>query len=237
MISNRFWHASMPRSAPLRNLPRRYRLLAFDWDGTLADSTALITQAIQQACRDVGLTAPADEAARHVIGLGPYDAIRHVAPLLDPARHAGFSERFRVHYLAGDAAIPLFDGVREMLEELDDRGFLLSIATGKTRTGLARALAQHGIAHRFVASRCADEGFPKPNPDMLLALMERLEVEPAQTLMIGDTSHDLELARNAGASALAVAYGAHSPDALARFSPVATVHSVSELRSWLSANA
>jgi phosphoglycolate phosphatase len=237
MISNPFSRESMRRNAPLHNLPRRYRLLAFDWDGTLVDSTALIARAIQQACRDVGLSAPDDEAARHVIGLGQFDAIRHVAPLLDLDRHAGFSERFRLHYLAGDAAIPLFDGVREMLEELDDRGFLLSIATGKTRAGLARALEQHGIGHRFAASRCADEGFPKPNPDMLLALMERLRVEPMQTLMIGDTSHDLELARNAGASGLAVAYGAHSPDALARFSPVATVHSVSELRSWLSANA
>lgn len=221
----------------MRSRPRRYRLLAFDWDGTLADSTVLITRAIQQACRDVGLTIPDDGTARHVIGLGQYDAIRHVAPLLDPKRHVGFSERFRVHYLAGEVAIPLFDGVREMLEELDDRGFLLSIATGKTRAGLARALAQHGIAHRFVASRCADEGFPKPNPDMLLALMERLGVEPAQTLMIGDTSHDLELARNAGASAVAVAYGAHSSEALERLSPVATVNSVSELRSWLAANA
>jgi phosphoglycolate phosphatase len=237
MTFSRFLRASMRRSVPVPNLPRRYRLLAFDWDGTLVDSTALIAQAIQQACRDVGLTAPDDDAARHVIGLGQHDAIRYVAPLLDPKHHASFSERFRMHYLAGDAAIPLFDGVLEMLEELDNRGFLLSIATGKTRAGLARALAQHGIAHRFAASRCADEGFPKPNPDMLLALMERLRVEPMQTLMIGDTSHDLELARNAGTSSLAVAYGAHSPSTLARFSPVATVHSVSELRSWLSANA
>lgn len=221
----------------MRNLPRRYRLLAFDWDGTLVDSTALITHAIQQACLDVGLTAPDDATAKHVIGLGQHDAIRHVAPLLDPEHHAGFSERFRLHYLAGDAAIPLFDGVREMLEELDDRGFLLSIATGKSRKGLSRALEQYGIAHRFAASRCADEGFPKPNPHMLLALMEGLQVDPAQTLMIGDTSHDLELARNAGTSALAVAYGAHEAESFERFSPLATVHSVSELRSWLAANA
>ena len=114
-----------------------------------------------------------------------------------------------------------------------------SIGSGRTksRKGLARALEQYGIAHRFVASRCADEGFSKPNPEMLLTLMERLGVEPARTLMIGDTSHDLELARNAGTNALAVAYGAHDPDAFERFSPVATVHSVSELRSWLASNA
>jgi len=217
--------------------PLRFRLLAFDWDGTLADSTALIARAIQQACRDVGLAAPDDHAARHVIGLGPREAIRHVAPLLEADRHAGFSERFREHYLAGDADVPLFEGVREMLDELDARGFLLTIATGKSRVGLARALAQHDIAHRFVASRCADEGFPKPHPDMLLALMDRVGANASETLMIGDTSHDLELARNAGAAGLAVGYGAHSLEELACFAPVAAVRSVVELRAWLAANA
>jgi phosphoglycolate phosphatase len=219
------------------NPPRRFRLLAFDWDGTLADSTALIAGAIQQACLDVGVPAPDEMDARHVIGLGHRDAIRHVAPTLAADRHARFSERYRDHYLAGDAAIPLFVGVREMLDELDDRGFLLAVATGKTRAGLARALAQHGIADRFAASRCADEGFPKPHPDMLLALMDRLGVEPAETLMIGDTTHDLELARNAGVSALAVAYGAHPSDGLVAMGPLTTAHSVTELRAWLAANA
>ena len=122
-------------------------------------------------------------------------------------------------------------------EELDGRGFLLAVATGKSRVGLARALAQHGIADRFAASRCADEGFPKPHPDMLLALMDRLGVEPAETLMIGDTTHDLELARNAGVSALAVAYGAHPSAGLMAMRPLTTAHSVTELRAWLAANA
>jgi phosphoglycolate phosphatase len=217
--------------------PRRFRLLAFDWDGTLADSTALIAGAIQQACLDVGIPAPDEMDARHVIGLGQHDAIRHVAPTLAPERHARFSERFRDHYLVGDAAIPLFAGVREMLDELDRRGFLLAVATGKTRVGLARALAQHGIADRFAASRCADESFPKPHPDMLLALMEQLGVERSETLMIGDTTHDLQLARNAGVSGLAVAYGAHPSQGLLAMEPLATAHSVTELRAWLAANA
>jgi len=217
--------------------PRRYRLLAFDWDGTLADSTALIAGALQQACRDLGISVPDRDAARHVIGLGHADAIRHLAPTLQPALHARFSERYSVHYLAGDAAIPLFDGVRDMLSELVERGFLLGIATGKTRRGLTRALAQHGIAHHFSASRCADEGFPKPHADMLLALMDLAGVEPDETLMIGDTTHDLLLARNAGVAAVAVAYGAHAPDGLAEMSPLATVHSIAELRAWLAAHA
>src|ERR1700737_4930928 len=124
----------MRRRWPMPKLPR-FRLLAFDWDGTLADSTALIAGAIRQACRDMGLAAPDDNAARHVIGLGPRDAIRHVAPLLEADRHARFSDRFRAHYMAGDAEVALFEGVREMLDELDTRGVLLGIATGKTRVG------------------------------------------------------------------------------------------------------
>lgn len=217
--------------------PRRFRLLAFDWDGTLADSTSLIASAIQQACLDVGVPAPDALDARHVIGLGHRDAIRHVAPTLSADRHGRFSERFRDHYLVGDAAIPLFPGVPEMLHELEARGFLLGIATGKSRVGLARALAQHGVAHRFAGSRCADEGFPKPHPDMLLALMDQVGVEADETLMIGDTTHDLELARNAGVRAVAVAYGAHPPAGLLAMNPLAVAHSVPELRAWLAANA
>jgi phosphoglycolate phosphatase len=128
-----------------------------------------------------------------------------VAPTLTAADLPRFSELYLRHYLGGDADIPLFDGVPEMLDELDHRGFLLGVATGKTRAGLARALARHGIAHRFVASRCADETFPKPHPAMLLSLIELVGAHPDETLMIGDTTHDLDLARNAGVSAVAVA--------------------------------
>ena len=217
--------------------PRRFRLLVFDWDGTLADSTGIIADALQRACVDLGLPAPADDEARFVIGLGLVDALRHVAPTLPAADHPRLSERYRHHYLARDPEIPLFAGAREMLSELDARGFLLAVATGKSRVGLARALAQQGLADRFIASRCADEGFPKPHPDMLLALMERCGTEPAQTLMIGDTTHDLELARNAGANAVAVTYGAHGAEGLAELSPLAVLSSIVELRAWLGANA
>jgi len=221
----------------MREPAARYRLLVFDWDGTLADSTSLIAGAIQQTCRDLGLPAPDDRSARHVIGLGHRDAISFVAPMLPPSDIGRFSECYRVHYLVGDADIPLFAGVRDMLDELDQRGFLLGVATGKTRAGLARALAQHGIAHHFVGSRCADETFPKPHPEMLLSLMDLAGVAPDETLMIGDTTHDLDLARNAGVSAVAVAYGAHPAAGLAALGPLATVHSIGELRSWLAKNA
>src|SRR3954471_20815536 len=150
----------------------RFRLIVFDWDGTLVDSTALIASAIQHACRDIGEPVPEDVVARHVIGLGLSDALAHVAPGLPQERHRDLALRYRHHYLARDPEIPLFDGVREMLDELDARGLLLAVATGKSRVGLDRALAQHGLAHRFIASRCADEGRPKPDPDMLLHLMD-----------------------------------------------------------------
>ena len=217
--------------------PRRFRLLVFDWDGTLADSTAIIAGCIQRACGDLGLPVPEETAAKFVIGLGLADALRTVAPTLAPDDYPRLSERYREHYLACDPDIPLFHGAREMLDALDARGFLLAIATGKSRAGLARALKQQRLDGRFFASRCADEGFPKPHPDMLLALMERCGVEPSETLMIGDTSHDLELARNAGASAVAVTYGAHAAAALAALDPLALVASIPELRTWLEANA
>jgi phosphoglycolate phosphatase len=222
---------------PAEFAPRRFRFVVFDWDGTLVDSTALIADSLQRACRDIGEPVPSEVDARFVIGLGLIDALRHVAPGLPVARHADLAVRYRHHYLSRDQGVALFAGVSELLAELGAAGFLLGVATGKTRAALDHALAHHGVAGSFVATRCADEGLPKPHPDMLLRLMEEVGVAPRETLMIGDTTHDLELARNAGAAALAVGYGAHAPAGLQRHGPLATVHSVAELRTWLNANA
>jgi len=219
-----------------RSATHRFQLIVFDWDGTLADSTGLIARSLQQACRAIGAPVPAESRALHVIGLGLVDALRHVAPALPQERYQELAGHYRDSYVARESEIPLFDGVRELLDELEQAGFLLAVATGKGRAGLERALALHGVAHRFFATRCADEGFPKPHPDMLLHLMERAGVDPDATLMIGDTSHDLELARNAGACAVAVAWGAHPAEGLARHGALATVHSIDELRRWLRAN-
>lgn len=216
---------------------RRFKLIVFDWDGTLCDSTIIIAEAIQSACRDVGEPVPDTLSARFVIGLGLADAIRTVAPGLPVHRHPELAAHYRQHYLAREDDIPLFPGAADLLEELDASGYFLAVATGKARAGLDRVLARNGLATRFHATRCGDEGFPKPHPDMLLHLMERLAVESHETLMIGDTTHDLELARNAGVAGLAVAYGAHEPEGLARLAPLATVHSIAELRGWLADNA
>ena len=217
--------------------PRRFRLLVFDWDGTIADSTGLIVSSLLAACADLGLPVPAPAVARHVIGLGLVDALSHVAPSLPRERYAEISAAYRRRYLERDAEIVLFDGVREMLAELEGAGHLLAIATGKSRAGLARALAQHGVAGRFAATRCADEGFPKPHPDMLLALMDRTGVDAGATVMIGDTTHDMELARNAGTAAVALTHGAHGSEELVRCAPLATLASIAELRAWLRLNA
>jgi phosphoglycolate phosphatase len=215
----------------------RYRLLVFDWDGTLADSTGIIAHAIRGALRDMGERVPHDEAARYVIGLGLADALRSVAPDLPVARHGELAAHYRAHYLAAEPDIAMFDGAVALLERLHRRGHLLAVATGKTRLGLDRALTRHGLASRFHATRCADEGRPKPDPDMLLHLMDRLRVAPGHTLMIGDTTHDLALARSAGVAALAVSYGAHGHERFAPFAPAATVHSIAELGAWLDLHA
>jgi phosphoglycolate phosphatase len=215
---------------------RNFDLVVFDWDGTLADSTTLIADAIQAACAELGAPPPSNEAARYVIGLGFASAVRHVAPGINPAAYPTFSAAYRKHYLAGEERISLFDGVREMLRDLDASGYMLAIATGKSRAGLDHALAQSELDGVFHATRCADEGPPKPHPDMLHNLMRFLAAEPGRTLMIGDTSHDLELARNAGAHGVAVTYGAHPADALASHAPLAIVDSVAALRAWLAVN-
>ncbi|HZQ61565.1 MAG TPA: HAD-IA family hydrolase [Casimicrobiaceae bacterium] len=216
--------------------PRRYRLIVFDWDGTLADSTVIIASSIQRACGDLGLPVPDDRAARHVIGLGLADALRYVAPTLPEERYPELSLRYRDHYLARDPEIPLFEGAAELLRELRAAGYLLGVATGKSRRGLDRALDQQGLRELFHHTRCADEGRPKPDPDMLHCLMERSRVAPSQTLMIGDTSHDVELAHNAGAGIVAVSYGAHALDDLRLYDAVPIVHSLAELRAWIAQN-
>lgn len=215
---------------------RRYDLIVFDWDGTLADSAAIIVNAIRCACADLGLPVPCDADARYVIGLGLNDALRHVAPSLLERDYPQLSARYRAHYMQSNAQIPLFAGVDELLEALDMRGHLLGVATGKSRRGLDDALLQAGISHRFVATRCADEGHPKPHPDMLLRLLEHTGVAPESALMIGDTTHDLLLAANAGIDAVGVAYGAHPHDALLSQPHRAIVHSIAELSEWLRAN-
>jgi phosphoglycolate phosphatase len=218
-------------------MPKRFELLVFDWDGTLMDSAPAIIASIQESCRDLGLPVPGRERASHVIGLGLKDALSYAVPELPVSDYGKLAERYRHHYLARDPDIELFPGMREMLAELKRLGYLLAVATGKSRAGLDRVLEATQLKSHFDASRCADETHSKPNPAMLQELMAELDVEPDGTLMIGDTGHDLQMAMNAGVPALAVSYGAHPKESLAAFNPLACIDTPQELAPWLTRNA
>jgi len=216
---------------------RRYDLLIFDWDGTLMDSAGTIVACIQQASADLGWDVPSREAASHIIGLGLKEAVQTLFPGKSEADLPAMVERYRYHYLSQDHEIELFEGARELILDLHEGGYLLAVATGKARRGLDRAFGHSGLEPFFHASRTADETFSKPHPAMIEELLEELEVEPPRALMIGDTTHDLEMARNAGVDSLAAGYGAHPQDKLAEHGPVALCGSFAELADWLRANA
>ncbi|MDE2398393.1 MAG: HAD-IA family hydrolase [Burkholderiales bacterium] len=215
---------------------RRFDLIAFDWDGTLFDSTALIARCIQAACRDVGVAVPSDADAAYVIGLGLTDALRHAAPGLDASRYPELGARYRHHYFARQHEVSLFPGTLEMLTELKARNHWLAVATGKSRRGLDEALAHSQLAGLFNGTRTADQTASKPNPQMLLELMREFGAEPGRTLMVGDTTHDLQLARNAGAASVGVAYGAHDAEAFDEFGPLFVAPDTRALHAWLLAH-
>ena len=216
---------------------RRFDLIVFDWDGTLFDSTMLIVRCIQNACRDIGVPVPSDEAAAYVIGLGLHDALQHVVPGLAPARYPELGQRYRHHYIASQHELLLFPGTPEMLQALKARQHLLAVATGKNRRGLDDALQHSQLHGMFDATRTADETASKPHPLMLQELMAELGVAPERTLMIGDTTHDLQLAINAGTPRVAVSYGAHGPEAFEAHSPLYVAESTAALQRWLTDHA
>lgn len=216
---------------------KQFDLIVFDWDGTLMDSTSAIVKCIQAAARDLGLPVPRDADASHVIGLGLHEAMQAVMPNIDPAMVPRMVERYRFHYLSRDHELVLFDGVRDMLSELSQQAYFLAVATGKSRVGLNRALNAVGLLSLFDATRCADETFSKPHPAMLQELTRELGQDMRRTVMIGDTTHDLLMANNAGAAGIAVQYGAHPSAQLDTCQPLYSAASVQQLHQWLSENA
>lgn len=216
---------------------RRFDLIAFDWDGTLFDSTQIIVRCIQRAVADVGGRVPSDEAAAYVIGMGLMQALAHAAPDVPPEKYPELGARYRYHYMVHQDDLSLFAGVLSMLASLKQRQHLLAVATGKSRRGLDDALQRVELHGVFDSSRTADETAGKPDPRMLIELMQEFGVEPNRTLMIGDTTHDLQMAVNAGCAAVGVSYGAHEPQAFAQFRPLTVAHSVQELALWLEAYA
>ncbi len=211
-----------------------FKLLVFDWDGTLMDSEGRIVACIEAAIGDLGLPARELEEMRNIIGLGLREAIDTLYPGASETVHRQMVERYRHHYLgSGGIPTPMFDGAAETLHGLAERGYFLAVATGKGRVGLDRAMESSGVAQYFHATRCADETFSKPHPQMLLEVMDAVGAEPAETLMIGDTEYDMQMAVNAGTAALAVSYGVHAPERLMCQNPLGCIHDITEIIDWL----
>ena len=215
---------------------RQFDLIAFDWDGTLIDYTTIITRCIQMAVRDVGGTVPSDKDASYVIGMALMQALAHAAPDVPKDKYPELGARYRHHYIAHQNDISLFQGVLPLLSDLKTRQHILTVATGKSRHGLDEALQAVELKGVFDSSRTADETAGKPHPLMLHELMAEFGVAPERTLMVGDTTHDLQMALNAGCASVGVSYGAHEPVAFDALQPRFVAHSVQELHDWLVAH-
>jgi phosphoglycolate phosphatase len=215
-------------------MSRSFKLLVFDWDGTLMDSEARIVACATAAAVDIGLEVPTKDAVRNIIGLGLKEAMLVLFPGSDEAEVARFVERYRHHFLHVDETpSELFPGAFEVLNSLAEHDYFLAVATGKGRPGLDKVLRETGLEPLFHVTRCADEAFSKPHPEMLQQIMDALGVEGSETLMIGDTEYDLQMASNAGANSLAVSYGTHEVERLMRHGPLGCLDSITELTGWL----
>lgn len=216
--------------------PPNLRLLVFDWDGTLMDSIGAIVACTKRTIGDLELGEMPEDRIRNTIGLGLRETVEVLSPGCDESQYGRILARYREHWFASYRDLPLlFDGVRELLEGFVRDGYLLAVATGKSRRGLDYAMVQTGLEGLFQATRTADETFSKPHPKMLYDLFEELGVAPHEALMVGDTTYDLEMARNAGSPAVGVCSGSHPREDLLAFEPVACLESVLELAPWLAA--
>ncbi|CAG0965341.1 phosphoglycolate phosphatase [Methylophilaceae bacterium] len=218
-------------------MPRQFDLIVFDWDGTLANSTQMIVDCMREASADAGLPVPEPSAASHIIGLGLVEAVNMLFGELNDTQFRQLVARYRYHYHARDEDTPLFEGVAEAVESLERSGFMLAVATGKGRNGLNKSLQRSGLAKYMHATRCVDECHSKPHPQMLLELMDELGTEPEHTLMVGDTSFDLQMASNAKVASLAVTYGAHPEAELRKHEPLACFDRFEALNRWLVEHA
>lgn len=205
---------------------RRYELVIFDWDGTLMDSVGKIVACMQQTAIELSQLVPTEAAIRDIIGLSMEEALNVLHPSASVQTREEMIAIYRQQYLQlNNTPSPVFDGAEELLLSLKASGHSLAVATGKARAGLERVLIETGFTHHFHASRCADEAKSKPHPQMLHELLEQLNVRPDSAVMVGDSIHDLNMARNAGIDAIGVSYGAHSATRLSEADPIAIVSS------------
>jgi phosphoglycolate phosphatase len=216
---------------------KRFKLVVFDWDGTIVDSTGVIAESIRLASADIGYPLREPSVATYVIGLGLRDALSIAIPHLPESKYEALSDRYRFHFLLREPRIEIFPGIERMLRRMDADGHRLAVATGKSAAGLRRSLESTSLHRYFHVTRCADQANPKPAPDMLLQIINEVGVASEETLMVGDTTHDLEMAHNAGVECVAVTYGAHYQAELEQFHPLVCLESAGELDEWLKHNA
>jgi phosphoglycolate phosphatase len=218
-----------------------YPLLVFDWDGTLVDSIERIVTSLQFASKQTIDIDLSEKSARDVIGLGLMEAIKKLHPELDNLQHADrledIADAYRQHYLYDNTVpAPMFSGVYELLNELRGDGYTLAISTGKSRAGLDQSINQHQLADFFATTRCAGENKSKPHPEMLHEILNELNFSASQTLMIGDSEHDLKMANNASMRSIGVTHGVHDAETLSRHNPLTCLSDITDLYTYLSHN-
>jgi phosphoglycolate phosphatase len=215
------------------NMQADVRFIVFDWDGTLMDSEAQIVSCLHAAIADLRLDPMDDDTVKNVIGLGLREAVDTLVPGRDAAFQQSFVQQYRKHWFQSESS-SLFAGVRATLDICRQHNLLLGVATGKARRGLQRVLDETGLVDCFDATRCADETLSKPHPQMLLELMEELDISPEQTIMVGDTEYDMEMATNAGAGKVAVSSGVHTEARLNRHAPLVCLERVADMPAWMA---
>jgi len=215
----------------------QYQLIIFDWDGTLMDSTGHIVNCMRQAIKKLELEPLADHEISHIIGLGLHEAVQTLYPSGNDVLWTSLADCYRQTWLSSPEETPLFANARELLTRLAEQDIFLGVATGKSRRGLDKVLKATDLGEHFIATRCADECHSKPHPQMLMELMDYTGVSPDQAIMIGDTEFDLMMAANAGAHSLGITHGAHDEAKLLACSPLAIVHDLYEVETWLHRTA
>ena len=210
------------------------KLIVFDWDGTLMDSAAHIVACLQNVITELSLEPKTDNELKNIIGLGLREAFVALYPQADDKELTSLTQHYREHFFDQNATpCELFDGARELVEELETKNYFLAVITGKGRNGLDKVLNETGMGKHFPVTRCADESHSKPHPQMMLDVIDYYGVNANQAIMIGDSEYDLQMANNANARSVAVTYGVHEKQRLLDCKPITCIDSVSELHNWL----
>lgn len=209
-------------------------LVIFDWDGTLLNSLSKIAECMQLGAVDAGLAPRSETDIHNIIGLGLQEALATLYPDALQSQLDCLTQRYSHHFLIKDQRpCALYPDVQETLDALKHAGHHIAVATGKSRRGLERGLANQGWQSFFHATRCADETRSKPDPLMLSELLQELGHDVEEALMVGDTEFDLAMAAKIGMRRVGVSYGAHSPERLGKHEPTAIIDSLAQLRDLL----